>query len=80
MVLGYNTEWQILSLSQAVCSVHVIFICRAGCFTGVHTCENTVKWPPALNVGEEYRDSINGKDTIAWEAGQPVLFSCSGHQ
>lgn len=59
-LLGYNTARrctltteQILDLSQAVCSVHVTFICRAGRFTGVHTCENTVKWPPASNVGEK---------------------------
>lgn len=29
-----------------VFSVHVTFVCRAECFTGVRTCENNVKSPP----------------------------------
>lgn len=33
-----------------VFGVHVTFVCRAECFTGVHTCENIVKCPPGSCV------------------------------
>lgn len=38
------------TLPGYVFGVHVIFVCRAECFTGVHTCENIVKSPPSSCV------------------------------
>lgn len=72
-------------LSQAVFSVHVIFICRAECFTGVHTCE-IVKCPPGSGVGgNKKRNSINGTSSHYTEIKKtcvhflPALAKDSGH-
>lgn len=42
--------------------VHVVFVCRAECFTGGHTCENIVKCTPGSCVGGNNKKevSLNG--------------------
>lgn len=72
--------------SQAVFGVHVFFVCRAECFTGVHTCENIVKCPPGSRVGgNKKRSIINGTSSCRTEIKRtcvtflPALANDGGH-
>lgn len=45
--------------SQAMSLVCMwFFVCRAECFTGVHTCKNTVKCPPGSCVGRNEKRGV----------------------
>lgn len=57
--------YEFSTLPGYVFGVHVDFCFRAECFTGVCTCENTVKCPPGSWVGSNKKRSIiNGTSSL----------------
>lgn len=78
---------KIFQPSQAMSSVCMcFFVCRAECFTGVHSCENIVECPPGPCVGgNKKRSIITGTSSCRMEIKRtgvtflPALAKVGGH-